>query len=362
MALFPAVSFALPQPGRRNVQPRASIAGAALFRGSRGERAHRFRRMTAQDRLRDRTVPVKQRSNKQLLSFQRVAEKTRAADHCQSNNCQAKARHFSPGGIRTACEQGLRKARLGACALTRTKPRPFLQTSKAANASQAQFQSSNSQANNRFIFSALRRNRAPRIIASQTTVRQWRGRFFPGVARTSRGRACGKPPRRLRPDPHEAKAVPPGVQGGKRFPSAVPVKQQSSKQSVYFQRVAEKTRAADHCQSNNRQAMARAFLSRRRPDLPRAGLAESPPWRLRSDPYEAKAVPPGVQGDERFWTAVPVKKIIGLLPACCGENACRGSLPVKQPSGSEGLSLPAVPGPRRSRLPVDRPAHASSSA
>ena len=273
MALFPAVSFALPQPGRRNVQPRASIADAALFRGSRGERAHRFRRMTAQDRLRDRTVPVKQQSNKQLLSFQRVAAKSRTADHCQSNNRQAMARAFLSRRRPNLPRAGLAESRPGAYALTRTKPRPFLRASKAANASQAQFQSSNSQANNRFIFSALRRNRAPRIIASQTTVRQ--GRFFPGVARTSRGRACGKPPRRLRPDPHEAKAVPPGVQGGKRFPSAVPVKQQSSKQSVYFQRVAAKSRAADHCQSNNRQA--RAFLSRRRPDLPRAGLRKAAP-------------------------------------------------------------------------------------
>ena len=148
-----------------------------------------------------RTVPVKQQSSKQSIYFQHVTEKTHAADHCQSNNRQAEARAFFLGVARTARERAYGKP-LSGRALLRLGPRPFLRASKATNASQGQFQSSNSQANNRFTSSMLRRKRTPRIIASQTTVRQKRRRFFLGDARIARKRDLRKADGCLRPAPH----------------------------------------------------------------------------------------------------------------------------------------------------------------
>ena len=135
-----------------------------------------------------------------------------------------------------------------------------------------------------------------------------RSESFLSRRRPDRPRAgLRKAAQRSRSAPPGAKAVPPGVQGDERFPRAVPVKQQSSKQSVYFQRVAAKTPAADHCQSNNRQAKTKAFLSRRRSDRPQAGLAEG---RRMSAPCSAwnRTVPLNAQGDEHFPRTVPVKQ------------------------------------------------------
>ena len=79
---------------------------------------------------------------------------------------------------------------------------------------------------------------------------------IPGTAH-KRGLAAWRPC----PASRGARIDPPGVRGDERIRSTVPVKQRSSKYSVYFQRVAAETRTADHCQSNNRQAKAKTFLS-----------------------------------------------------------------------------------------------------
>ena len=160
----------------------------------RGEWAHRFRRMsgTPREHLRVRIVPVKQQSSKQSVYFQHVTVKTRAADHCQSNNRQAKTKAF----------------------LSRRRPdRPQAGLAEG------------------------RRMSAPCSAWSRT--------------------------------------VPLNAQGEEHFPRTVPVKQQSSKQSVYFQHVTVKTHTADHCQSNNRQAEARAFSLGVARTRPRAGLRKA---------------------------------------------------------------------------------------
>ena len=168
-----------------------------------------------------RTVPVKQQSSKLSVYFQRVAAKTRVADHCQSNNRQARTKEFSFSASPGSPHDGTSKGLPGTCA-------PF------------------------------------RVELEQID-----------------------------------------VQGDERFRRPVPVKQRSSKYSVHFQRVAAKTRVADHCRSNNRQAKARAFSPRHRPDPPASRLTDScqAVTLARMEPVRIDA-----QGDERFRRPVPVKQ------------------------------------------------------
>ena len=130
---------------------------------------------------------------------------------------------------------------------------------------------------------------------------------IPGVART-RPRAGLRRPR-LATAPCSApgaKAVPPSDQGDERFSWTVPVKQRSSKQSIYFQHVAAKKRTADHCQSNNRQAIARTFSSRCRPNPSASRLTHAGRRRPRPAPRGVRH--PDAQGDKRFPRTVPVKQ------------------------------------------------------
>ena len=157
-------------PGVARTRPRAGLRRPRLATAPCSAPGAKAVPPSAQgDECFPRTVPVKQRSNKQSFYFQYVAAKKRIADRCQSNNRQAIARAFSFRRRPNPSASRLTQA-VGDRALPRVEA--DIRMSKAANVSRGQPQSSNGQANNRFISSTLQRKSAPRIAANQTTVKQ----------------------------------------------------------------------------------------------------------------------------------------------------------------------------------------------